>query len=376
MQQANPSLAGAVAIPSASAMPQLGDILDEIERLVHLYISLPSPELAMVIACWIANTYTYELFRYCGYISIRSSTPGCGKSRLLELVAMLSNGNPPVTANPTPATIYRSSRRVHCFDEIDRLRGADKEAAATVMAILNQGFQKGATVERADKNRNAEFEVRAFAAYGPKIFAGLEQLDDTLASRCLMVPMRPAPQRLPRFARDLDKQSERIRTALTKWAEEHGADIEVVIEGLYLSNETPELKEYDYRFQDIAEPLFVLARLADHERPEGPLVMPRLLTGLKKAAQERAPSTREQQHVALLQIFSDLLKGEDQTFVPTDTLFRKCKETEILSSISSPKALANIMNSLGLAPASNSHCRGYRVEREWLEDWRSRYRLK
>jgi hypothetical protein len=369
----------ATAVASASSIPQLGDILDEIEQLILRYISLPSPELAMVIACWIANTYTYERFRYCGYISIRSATPRCGKSRLLELIAMLSNGNPPVTTSITPATIFRSRRPVQVYDEVDRLRGTDKEAAAMVMAILNQGFKRGATVERAGKNHSGQFEVHGFPIYGPKIFAGLERLEDTLADRCFLVPMRPATsQELPRFTQRLDEQAERIRTALMKWAEQHRANIEAEVESLP-DGATPELKDFDYRFQDIAEPLVVLARLVDRDRPEGPLVMPRLLAGLEVAAHKRAPSTVEQQHAALLEILSDILpKGTDQTFVPTDTLFTKCKEKEILNSIQNPRALAAIMDGLEQAPTHDStgRRRGYRIRREWLEEWRGRYRLR
>src|SRR5206468_1920072 len=138
--------------------------------------------LAMLIALWIANTYAFERFHYAGYLAIRSATPQCGKTRLLELISMLAKGTPSITTMPTAAVLFRSTQRVMLFDEVDKLRNSDRETYGDVMAVLNCGFQRGALVQRVDRGK-ASFPVVSFSVYGPKAFAGIENLTDTLADR-------------------------------------------------------------------------------------------------------------------------------------------------------------------------------------------------
>ncbi|MDT3778185.1 hypothetical protein PJI16_11520 [Nitrospira sp. MA-1] len=103
----------------SEAQNRLGDILERIQGLITTYIKLPSEELAMLVAIWIAGTYCYKSFQYYGYLSIRSATPRCGKSKLLKLISLLSAENPPVTSFPTAAVLYRNPRKILIMDEVD-----------------------------------------------------------------------------------------------------------------------------------------------------------------------------------------------------------------------------------------------------------------
>src|SRR5829696_7952974 len=99
---------------------QLGHAIEMMESLINHYTQLAHPSHGLLIACWIANTYAYEEFRYCGYLALRSATPQCGKTRLLRLIAALSNGNPRVMTCPTAAVLFRCGRKVLLIDEVDR----------------------------------------------------------------------------------------------------------------------------------------------------------------------------------------------------------------------------------------------------------------
>src|SRR5439155_15515571 len=111
--------------------------------------------------------------------ALRSLMPQCGKTRLLDLIAALCKGHPPVTSSPTAATILRNKRTVHLIDEVDRLRNADKETYGQLMSILNVGYRSGGTVERTERKKD-QFEVAEYPVYGPKALAGIENLADTL----------------------------------------------------------------------------------------------------------------------------------------------------------------------------------------------------
>lgn len=348
----------------------LANLLEEIESLFLRFVKLPQPELALLLAVWIASTYTFKHFRYCGYLALRSATPGCGKSLILRLLRRLANGAPAITTVPTPAVLYRSTRPVLLLDEVDRLRNADKEKYGEVLAILNCGFEADAVVERCNKNTLA---VETFPVYGPKALAGIEGLADTLAHRSFQVQMERSAVRMPRLnERKLEEQFDKLRVGLERWANQYEKEIVKLYESL--PDQLDQLQGFDDRFQDIAEPLVVLATLADAGRLEGPTILPRLLKGLSKAAGRREPSGRERQLVAFIDDIAKKKLGPAQdVFVSSADLVAACLAIEDVAFIETPKKLSSFLKHFDLTPKSNGSERGYTLTREWVETWSSRY---
>ncbi len=353
--------------------PRLADLLDQVAHLIGTYTKLPANALSVLIACWVALTYIHDSFRYCGYLALRSATPRCGKTRLLRLLALLALDAPSITTTPTAPVLFRSQRKVLILDEVDRLRNADKENFGAVLSILNVGFEKGAVVERTEKTKGGNFEVRAFPVYRPVALAGIESLADTLSDRTFQIQMERTPDRMPRFsARLLDDLAGQIRAGFQAWAEQHRDKVESAYDELPDALDT--LKGFDDRFQDIAEPLIVLAAFSDSERQEGPAILPRLLEGLNAAAGRREPSGRERELLAFLETVEPLLSGEAETFLSTSTVLNLCEEQEELSRIETGRALAGFLKHFDLFPKSqNGKTRGYSITRNWITTWRARY---
>ncbi len=356
--------------------PRLAGVVDEIAGLVLRYVKLPHDDLAALVALWIVNTYTFARFNYCGYLALRSATPRCGKSRLLRLAALFSNSNPPVTANPSAAALFRSGRPVLVLDEVDRLRNADKETFGDVLAVLNFGFERGGVVERVEKGKDG-FAVKSFQVYGPKALAGIEALADTLSDRAFQIEMQRTPKRMTRLnARRLEPTAEKVRGRLAAWAAANGDACAEAYDGL--PDEVPNLAGLDDRLQDISEPLLVLAAMADAERPEGPLVFSRLLEGLKAAGGRREPSNRETEFGAILEIVRSRLKGAQgaqEIFISSGELVSECQSREDLSRIENGRFLANLLKRFDLSPghSEDRKSRGYTIRREWVEEWETRY---
>ena len=349
--------------------PRLADVLDEMDHVIRHYVRLPVAQLAIVIALWIAGTYTFDRFRYTGYLALRSATPRCGKTTLLRLLSQLANGAPPITAAPTPAILFRSTRPVLLLDEVDRLRNSDKEQFGEVMLVLNFGFEQGGIVERCDRKSH---EVKQFPVYGPKALAGIEGIADTLADRSFQVQMERSAQRMPRLnLRKMDELFDQLRAGLQAWSQDHGTQIAEAYDDL--PDQLDCLQHFDDRFQDISEPLIVLATLADAERPEGPQVLPRLLEGLQAAAGRREPSGREKQLLAFLDIAATKLGQLEEVFVRSAELVTDCAVIEDLAFIETGRKLAGFLKHFDLSPRSNGHERGYDISREWVEKWKSRY---
>jgi len=354
---------------------KLADTIEAVDGILRRYVAFPKDSLAMLGAFWIANTYTYQAFRYCGYLAFRSATPSCGKSLALEIIGALSQGRPSVTTMPTAAVLYRSESKVLILDEVDNLRNADKEQFSDVIGVLNSGFKSDGTVLRTNKQ---SMKVEKFSTYGPKAFAGLERLSDTLTSRSFQIQMERSTKKMPRFnMRRFDTEAATITSDLSAWADRNQPRLEATYDRL--PNEIPELVGFDHRFQDIAEPLLVLASLADAERPSGPLLRPRLIAALKDAAGRREVSTRERQLIAFLDIVEPFLGAKDEVFMETDTLLERCTEREEFSfdRERGGRALASFLRNFDQSSrhSSTGGKRGYLFTREWVTTWRTRYQV-
>jgi hypothetical protein len=354
----------------------LADVLNEMEGLIHYYIRLAHPSLALFVACWIANTYAFETFRYCGYLGIRSATPQCGKTRLLRLIAVLSNGNPKVMTCPTAAVLFRCGRNVLLIDEVDRLRNQDKDSYGAILSILNSGFEKGSEIERNERVSKSNggavsdtYQLRSYPIYGPKAFAGIEELADTLADRTFFVQMVRSHIRMPRLnMKKTEARFEAIRTRLSQWFKSNMKSITDQYDAL--PDEVPELKAYDDRFQDVLEPLYVIGKVADDERGNGKTsVVTRFLDAVAVVAGRRMRSERERALVALLRYVNARQGQSDDVFIHTETLLAKCMEAVELSGIKTGAALADFLGNFGLSPTRDrtGDRRGYMFRRDWVE---------
>ncbi len=352
----------------------LGELLEEIDGLLRRYIAFPAEHLAMLTACWIAGTYLYERFAYFGYLALRSPTPRCGKTHVLQLVALLAQGKPPKTMMPTAAVLFRSTRAVLILDEVDRLRNADKETFGDVIAVLDGGFERGGVVERMERAKGGGFEVKSYPVFGPKALAGIEKLADTLADRSFQIQMQRTRQRMPRLnERRLEGTARPIREKLAAWAAAHEEEVEQAYENL--PDETPDLAQFDDRFQDISEPLMVLASLADAERAHEKQILPKLIAGLTGAAGRREVSARERQLLAFLEIAEARLIMATEVFIPSADLLDACEEREELSRIETTSALAGFLRHFDLSPSADTTKtkRGYWIRREWVDEWKAIY---
>jgi hypothetical protein len=345
---------------------RLGDEIDWMIEQFEKYVSLPSNGTSVILALWAANTYTYENFPYTAYLAIRSATPQCGKSRLLSLIGSMCLGNPQPTTMPTAAVLYRNPNKVMLLDEVDKLRNQDKEIHGSLIAVLNSGFEQRGRVDRM-KDGPGGYEVESFNVYGPKAFAGIESVTDTIASRSLTIRMERATERKPRLnMRLLGAGFELHRTRLGEWGKVHGTQLQEMYAAL--PDSLPALERYPDRMQDIVEPLYLLAELADQERPEGTLVLPRLLTALSELHLGSEVSSRERGLQEILDIVRSCLRETSPSVdIASQDMLEKCQSSEELSWMQTTNALAGFLKHFGISPKSNGKKRGYTFSREWVE---------
>jgi hypothetical protein len=267
---------------------------------------------------------------------------------------------------PTAAVLYRNPNKVMLLDEVDKLRNQDKEIHGSLIAVLNSGFEQRGKVERMHDGHGG-YEVESFNVYGPKAFAGIESVTDTIASRSLTIRMERATERKPRLnMRLLSAGFELHRTRLGEWGKAHGTQLQEMYAAL--PDSLPALERYPDRTQDIVEPLYLLAELADQERPEGPLVLPRLLTALSELHVGFEVSSRERGLQEILDIVRSCLKETSASVtISSQDLLEKCQSSEELSWMQTTHALAGFLKHFAISPKSSGTKRGYTFTREWVE---------
>ena len=245
--------------------PALAETLARVEEFLRRYIVFPSEAHPPAIALWVAHSHALEAFDYTPYLHISSPEKRCGKSRVLDTLALLVP-EPWVAVSPSDAVIYRkiaTSKPTLLLDEVDTVfTGGKDESKEGLRALLNAGFSRSATVPRCI---GASHEVVEFGVFCAKVIAGIGKLPDTVADRAVPIVLARKTRREPveRFrSREAAGPARDIRDALSAWARR-----EVTL--LELRNARPELPiGLGDRQADICEPLLAIADAAGGSWPK------------------------------------------------------------------------------------------------------------
>ena len=249
---------------------EMAVLVERIEAFIKSYVVLPAG-LHLVVTLWAAATWFADGFDCFPYLALVSPTKRCGKTRLQEVLE-LTVRDPWRGTTPSEAALFRflhDGQPTLLLDEVEAISARKRsERSEALLAILNCGYRKGATVIRCmgEKQTPTKFKV-----YGPKAFAAIGRLPETLSDRSIMLSMqRKGPgDRTARFifAR-ARSESEPIRKALAAAVEAHRLQITAIYQNL------PTLNFLTDREEELWQPLFAV----------GSLVCPDRLVELERAA--------------------------------------------------------------------------------------------
>ena len=239
------------------------ELLDELAAVLRRFVVFPHAEESDFIALWVLHTYVYDLFDTTPYLNVTSAAKQSGKSRLLvELLLLVAR--PWSVFDASEAVLLRKVDKEHptlLVDEVDATFGKDSKVTEGLRAIYNVGYRRGAKVARCVGN---SFEPKDFDVYGPKAFAGLSGLPDTVRDRCGHIELRrrshnePKPERLR--AKPLRLELEPLAARLREWADKARGQLE---------GAEPVLPDtLSDRAQDGCECLAAIADLAGFDWPE------------------------------------------------------------------------------------------------------------
>jgi hypothetical protein len=357
----------------------LGDVIDRVHALLTAHVRFPRPWQARLTAVWVVGTFLHSLFRFFGYLHITSPTKRCGKSLLLEMLGALSFNATGISTEPSPAFLFRDCARnssTQIFDEVDRMGEGDKETRAALMAILNAGFKNGCNVPRVVDARHDV--LREFLVYSPKALAGLATLAGTTRDRTVRIELarKRGGDRLPRFGARQQKEADVLRDDLHIAALRHAH----LVQYFFDKAEKLALPDgLDDRLRDILEPLFAVAAVADAElgaRTNTDI----LIQAAKEIASGRAEDEGEEEAlVAVLAALKEAIGKQDHIVLTSADALDLFKRPEGLEWVIELQQARRLLRRCGFRSGTHRRdgepgpVRGYRIERDALEDLLSRY---
>ncbi len=116
-----------------------------------------------------AHCYAIEAAHAAAYLRITSAVEESGKTTLLEVLEQLLADRGINAVSISPAAVFRTREKVGpvalLLDEIDNtLRNRQDDGARDLLALVNAGYRRSATVIR---TVGREHEARRFRAFGP-----------------------------------------------------------------------------------------------------------------------------------------------------------------------------------------------------------------
>jgi hypothetical protein len=238
-------------------------LLSVLEGYIRRYVVLPAAAY-LPIALWAIATHTAERFDCFPYLALISAAKRSGKTRLAEVLETLVRRPWRGTA-PSPAALYRMLEQAPTLmlDEVEALNGKNKsETTQILLAVLNAGHRKGATIPRCEPPTN---KVKMFPVYGPKLFAAIGRLPDTLMDRSIIIHMkrRKKAQQVERFRQvRATAEAKRIHDGVVRFVQLHRADIDRAYQHV-LDTDLAFLNDRD---ADLWTPLFAICTVIDAER--------------------------------------------------------------------------------------------------------------
>jgi hypothetical protein len=235
-----------------------GSLLADIAAFIRKYVVV-SESQCLALALWVLHTHTIDAAHATPYISITSVEKECGKTRLLEVLALLV-ARPWFTGRTTAAALARKTdaeRPTLLLDESDAAFKGDKEYAETLRGVLNSGYRAGGKTTVC-VGQGTKITTRDFSTFGAKAIAGIGELPDTVASRSIPVRLkRRAPgEQVERWSgyHRVERDAAPLCEQLAAWASEHRAALE--------DAEPQPLEQLSDRAAECWEPLLAIAGLA------------------------------------------------------------------------------------------------------------------
>ncbi len=255
--------------PNGAALPDpnTAGLLDDVRSFLSDYIVFPTEHDLDVVTLWTAHTSVLDVLDASPRLVLVSPEPACGKTRLLEMVAMLCPW-----AQLTYAPNVKKLRLTIednddgqtptvLVDEADAVFGTNGTRNPELRALINTSYRRGPNPTSGDGEDAGATTSWGFA---PFAVAGLSgSIPATITSRAVTITMRPPGATKPAKTYQRGEVVERageLRERLLSWGRHAVARLAEIDPTLPTG-----LRD---RSAEIWQPLFAIAELAQGSWPK------------------------------------------------------------------------------------------------------------
>jgi hypothetical protein len=139
-----------------SSRLELTQLLEEIGSFLRRFVVFTAFEQVDALALWVFHSHAVDAADVSPYVIVDSPEKQCGKSRLLDVTALLVRHAWRIDAIPSEAVLFRKIARdapTVLLDEADAVFGAARERTEPVRALLNSGEHLRARDRRIRRRR-------------------------------------------------------------------------------------------------------------------------------------------------------------------------------------------------------------------------------
>jgi hypothetical protein len=246
------------------------EVFDEVRKVVRDYVYCTDPIIYDLLSIWTMGTYCFRIFQSYPYLWINGQK-ATGKSMLLSILANIAF-NGVMTSHITPAALYRSIEQDSAtilIDEVEKLRSKDKNSMNFLMRILNSGYSQEAKSLVCNHNGGVDH----YDVYGPKVLAGINEIDPVVRSRTIMIQSVKKPGSVFKKRKrptDLKAVRQKCNDMLMNYALNSASQLQAVYNNIDDYIDVPSYIEN--RDLDLWEPLLTIAYLIEAKNGDMTLI--------------------------------------------------------------------------------------------------------
>ena len=221
------------ALPSEAEQPvhceKAETIYQNIFRVFNKYMDLPEAEIGIITLWAMGAKVLHKALPSFPYLFF-NATKGSGKSRILRLLAFLTDGR--YVVSPSETVLFRTTDPLF-IDEFESVANKEKN---NLRELLNSAYKQGAAVPRAVRREKREggekvttYEIEDLAVYKPICMANIYGMEDVLSDRCISVVLERSNSKKTKLLENwnIEKNVLDVKNQLTILKNSVGEDLAV-----------------------------------------------------------------------------------------------------------------------------------------------------
>ena len=214
---------GSVIVPSGISENATDGISDDVYNYLERFILIEKEDL-LLLSAYITYTWLYDRVSTAPYLWILGGY-GTAKSRIGELIGLLSFNTTFLGTAVTPANIFRMQNEIRGTLIMDEMDMDFSDRKSPFVQILNGGYKSNGVVYRSESHKGKQFVPTPYSSFGAKaVISREEPKDDSLKSRSFLIRTQKVDKhtlnknRIPlNINAESRKQAEQLRNRLIEY---------------------------------------------------------------------------------------------------------------------------------------------------------------